>query len=222
MLERPDTHGGTAADAADTVLVDHPPRSNVALVAKRIVQGLFTMGALPWLLAYAVSRRVLGARAFMASSESISRIPGMRGNFLRQAFYRRTLASCGQDVSFGWLSTFSMHQASVGDGTYIGRHCGIGFAKIGSHVMLADGVQILSGGKEHGISSDTQATHKEQVQTFSIVTIGDGAWVGTNAVIMASVGENCVIGAGAVVTKPIPANSVAVGSPARVSRTLAK
>lgn len=210
----------TADSAEATVQVHHPERGGVAIVAKRLVQAMFWLIVLPRLLAYAVARRVLGDRAMMASSESIAKIPGLRGVYARQAFYRRTLASCGQDIYFGWQSTFSMHQAEVGDGTYIGRHCGIGFGRIGRDVMLADGVQILSGGREHGLSDDDTETHKEQSQTFSQVTIGDGAWLGTNSVIMADVGANSVIGAGAVVSRPIPANSVAVGAPAKVIKTL--
>jgi maltose O-acetyltransferase len=49
------------------------------------------------------------------------------------------------------------------------------------------------------------------------VTIRDDVWVGANAIILAGVelGEGCVIGAGAVVTKSIPPYAIAVGIPAR-------
>ena len=52
------------------------------------------------------------------------------------------------------------------------------------------------------------------------VKIEDGAWIGGGAIILpgVTIGRNAVIGAGAVVTKDIPANAVAVGSPARVIR----
>lgn len=52
------------------------------------------------------------------------------------------------------------------------------------------------------------------------VEIGRGTFVGIGTVILpgSKIGENCVIGAGSVVTGAIPANSVAVGSPARVVR----
>jgi virginiamycin A acetyltransferase len=49
-----------------------------------------------------------------------------------------------------------------------------------------------------------------------MVTIGAGSWIGSGAIVLADVGRNCVIGAGSVVTKPIPDNVVAVGNPARV------
>jgi len=144
----------------------------------------------------------------------------MWGAYCRQAFYRKTLASCGQDCYFGWQSTFSMWQASLGDRVYIGRRCSIGYAAINDDVMLADGVQILSGGNEHGLSDSDTETHKDQAQTYRCVSIDRGAWIGTNAIIMADIGADAVVGAGAVVTKPVPARSVAAGVPARIIRNL--
>ena len=54
------------------------------------------------------------------------------------------------------------------------------------------------------------------------VVIGDGCWICANVTILPGVtnGENCVIGAGSVVTRSIPANSFAAGNPCRVIRTL--
>ncbi len=50
------------------------------------------------------------------------------------------------------------------------------------------------------------------------VTIGDSVWIGGSVTILAGVtiGDNCTIGAGSVVTRDIPANSIAVGNPVRV------
>lgn len=54
------------------------------------------------------------------------------------------------------------------------------------------------------------------------VNIGSDCWFGANVVVCpgVTIGNNCVIGAGSVVTKDIPDNSVAVGNPCRVLRTL--
>lgn len=54
------------------------------------------------------------------------------------------------------------------------------------------------------------------------VTIGNSVWIGGNAVILpgVTIGDRCVIGAGAVVSRDIPAGSVAVGNPARVVKTI--
>lgn len=60
------------------------------------------------------------------------------------------------------------------------------------------------------------------MQIFGKIEIGDNVHIGWNTIIMpnVSIGNNCVIGAGAVVTKSIPDNSVAVGVPARVIESI--
>ena len=209
------------ADKPNTVVVPVKPRSLIAVLAKRAVQLLFLVFVTPRLFGYWIGSLLWDKnRAFLAASESIGRVPGMRGVFARQAFYRVLLSHCGKDVYFGWQSVFSMREASVGDNAYIGRRCGIGFGHIGANVMLADGVQILSGGREHGIAGTNDGTHQEQVQSYVRVVVENGAWLGTNAVVMADVGRATVVGAGAVVTKPIPPRSVCVGVPARVVKRL--
>ncbi len=199
------------------VRVKPPVRSGGFMLAKRCVQAGCILLTGPRLVSYWLGRQLIGRRAFSAASESISRIPGSRGVYLRQAFYRRTLSHCGQDVYFGWLSVFSMTEARVGDRAYIGRYCSIGYAEIGDDVMLADGVQILSGGREHERAADTDATTMHDMpQTYRPIRVANGAWIGAGAIIMGDVGEGAIVGAGAVVTKPVPARSVAVGVPARV------
>ena len=54
------------------------------------------------------------------------------------------------------------------------------------------------------------------------VTIEDGVWIGSGAVINPgiTIGKNSVIGAGSIVTKDVPPDVVAVGNPCRVLRTI--
>ena len=56
----------------------------------------------------------------------------------------------------------------------------------------------------------------------SPVKIGNNVWIGGNVVILpgVTIGDNCTIGAGSVVTKDIPASSIAYGNPCKVARTL--
>lgn len=203
----------------EVVRIQPSRRRQLHRVAKVAVLTLFSIIVLPRLGISWVNRLVFGHRAFLLSSESIAQIPGMRGVYLRQAFYRRTLAVCGRDIYFGWNSVFSMSQAEVGDRAYIGRFCSIGFALIEEEVMLADHVQILSGGQEHGRSQERSTMH-QQPQTYRQVCLGRGAWIGAGAIIMADVGPGAIVGAGAVVNKAIPANCVAVGVPARVVKSV--
>ena len=203
------------AEDASEIRVELQERSGTALLGKRVVQACFGLLVIPRLCFYRLASLLVGRRAFGAASESIAKVPGMRGVFLRQSFYRRTLKQCGQDAYFGWNSVFSMPEATVGDRVYVGRFCSIGFAEIGAETMLADGVQILSGGHEHG-GSGGERPHHDQDQSYQKVRVGPQSWIGAGAIVMADVGESAVVGAGAVVSKPIPAGTVAVGVPARV------
>lgn len=60
------------------------------------------------------------------------------------------------------------------------------------------------------------------VQRGQMVSIGEGSYIGINAVIVGNVkiGKHCVIGANSVVTKDVPDYCVAVGSPARVIKKM--
>ncbi len=91
---------------------------------------------------------------------------------------------------------------------------------IGDDVLIGSNVDILSGRHQHH-SDDPDRPRCEQGGTFTKVRIGRDAWIGNSAVIMADVGEHSVIGAGSVLVKPIPPQTVAVGNPAVVKKCLA-
>ena len=82
----------------------------------------------------------------------------------------------------------------------------------GPHVFIAD--------HNHNYENPHKPIYMQgvKIKQNAIVKIGDGTWIGTNAVIVGSVqiGKNCVIGANSVVTKNIPDYCIAVGSPAKV------
>lgn len=185
--------------------------------AKGIAQTIAAGLAWPLWLRYRLACALVDqSRAFLGMSERIARKPGLMGNYMRQAFYRRALAGVGKDVHFGFMSLFSKHQAVIGDRVYIGRFCSLGWVELGDDVMLADGVQILSGARQHGSHSDSGQTLRDNEQVFTKVTIGQGAWIGANAVVMADVGAGAIVGAGAVVTKPVEAGAKVGGVPAKV------
>lgn len=52
-----------------------------------------------------------------------------------------------------------------------------------------------------------------------MVRIGSGTWIGAGAIVMADVGRDSIVGAGAVVTKPVPDRVLAAGVPAQVIRS---
>ena len=60
------------------------------------------------------------------------------------------------------------------------------------------------------------------VETARPIIVGNNVWFGGNVTVLAGVtiGDNCVIGAGSVVTKDVPANSVAMGNPCKIVRSI--
>ncbi len=207
-----------AAEPAETRVLEPAERGTAGELGKRLAGVLAALWIAPRLGAYLLARALLGeARALAGASESIAKIPGLRGVYCRRAFYRLVLAGCGRDVYIGWQTTFSKPQARLGDGVYVGRGCSIGWADIGDGALLADGVQVPSGGRQHG-AADGGRPFRDRPQEFRRVEIGAGAWVGAGAIVMADVGRGAIVGAGAVVREPVPAGALAAGVPAAVVR----
>ena len=144
--------------------------------------------------------------------------PGVLGDYWRIAFYRQTLDACPLDSRISFGSFFSTPRARVGHGVYVGANCILGQVTIGDGTQIASGVQILSGARQH-IRDEAGRISGSAEGVFEPVGIGPECWIGAAAVVMADVGEGSTIGAGSVVTKPIPAGVVAVGTPAKVIRS---
>ncbi|MEY2973214.1 MAG: Galactoside O-acetyltransferase [Pseudomonadota bacterium] len=111
-----------------------------------------------------------------------------------------------------------------------------GAIDIGKYVLISPGVRILSAKKItigdacmfgkgayisdadwHGIYDRT-----EVIGTSKEVTLGENVWIGDSAIVCKGVhiGDNSIIGAGAVVTKDVPANKIFAGNPAREVKSL--
>jgi len=151
---------------------------------------------------------------FCGMSQFFSMIPGLFGEYLRREFYKLTLKKCSSNccISFGTL--FAHPSIQIGEGVYIGTNCTIGGGvTLGKNVLLGSNVDILSGKKQHSFEN-LNIPIKEQKREFTKVSIGMDTWIGNGAIIMADIGDKCVIGAGSVVTHEIKAYTVAVGNPA--------
>ncbi|KAA8822081.1 sugar O-acetyltransferase [Bifidobacterium vespertilionis] len=88
---------------------------------------------------------------------------------------------------------------------------------IGSYCMFGPNVVIATAG--HPVLPVLREHH----YVYAIpVTIGRNVWVGANVTILpgVTIGDNCVIGAGSVVSHSIPADSVAYGAPCEVARPI--
>lgn len=88
---------------------------------------------------------------------------------------------------------------------------------IGDHVMIGPNTLITT--VNHPLDP---LKRRKYMATAEPVTIGNDVWIGGNVTILPGVkiGNNVVVGAGAVVTKDIPDNSLALGVPARVVREI--
>ncbi|WP_442961054.1 acyltransferase [Pseudarthrobacter sp. J64] len=107
---------------------------------------------------------------------------------------------------------------TVGEYTSIGRGNVLwaqGGISIGRDCLLGPNVTIIS--ENHNIT-DTRVPIRLQGNTRSSIVIEDDCWIGANVTILAgvSIGRGSVVGAGSVVTRSVEANSIALGSPARV------
>jgi acetyltransferase-like isoleucine patch superfamily enzyme len=110
----------------------------------------------------------------------------------------------------------------IGARSLIGEACilrGQGGISIGDDVYLGTLVQMLA---VNHIFADTTRPISQQGITAQGISVGDGSWIGSGAIILdgVSIGRNAVIGAGALVTKNVPDYCVAVGNPARIVRDL--
>jgi len=106
----------------------------------------------------------------------------------------------GENIHIGY-------QSSIGPYSCLGAKSPI---KIGSYVRISKGVIIETAGLDLTQPPPYPHVSKE-------ITVEDGVWIASNAVILGGVtiGANSIIGAGAVVSKNVPPNSVMVGQPLR-------
>lgn len=190
--------------------------SQVSTKIVKVIAGAFgEVLATPYTTADRLLRPLVGSdHAWATATEAIAKIPGVFGVYARQAFYRRRLKHVGRSVHFGFMSTVSKRQAIIGDRVHIGRFCSIGMAELGDEVLLADGVQILSGRHQHGAHVAAGTSWHQNKHQFTKVSIGSGAWLGTGAIVMANVGTHAVVGAGAVVVHPVGSGAKVGGVPA--------
>lgn len=127
-----------------------------------------------------------------------------------------------------WQYVVILPNAVIGKETNICSHCFIeNDVIVGDRVTIKSGVQLWDGirigddafiGPNVTFTNDRYPRSKVRPEEFLQTTIGRGASIGANSTILPglSIGQYAMVGAGAVVTRSIPPNAVAVGNPARV------
>jgi len=141
--------------------------------------------------------------------------PTLLGVMLREHFYRRTLDKVGDGVHFAFGCNFTYQNVRIGNYVKIGYGNCIGLVDIGDNSILGANCCLLSGGHMHGINR-RDIPIRLQPGTLKRISIGRDCWIGANAVVMADIGEGSAVGAGSVVTKPVPPWSIVAGNPAKV------
>src|SRR6476646_6305912 len=124
---------------------------------------------------------------------------------------------------------------NVSEKAKIGKNCNINdhvFIEndvlIGDNVTVKCGVQLWDGlrveddvfiGPNATFTNDPFPRSKQRPEEFEITYLRRGCSIGANATILpgVTIGQNAMVGAGAVVTKSVPANAVVQGNPARIS-----
>lgn len=173
---------------------------------------------LPEVLSYRIRAAIMGSdRAIQGSSQLLGLLPGLLGCYLRTAFYRMTVAEFDRTARVEFGTLISKSGVRFGQNAYVGPGCHLGLVTIGDDALIAAGVHIPSGGQIHGIDLVDRPI-REQEGVVQRISIGSGAWIGANAVVMVDVGANAIVAAGAVVTHPVPDWAIVAGVPARLVR----
>jgi len=145
----------------------------------------------------------------------------------------------GENVKIFQPELVNLYGCEIGSNTKVGafveiqKNARIGNnCKISSHTFICEGVAIEDDvfvGHNVSFINDKypRATSSGQLQTeadWKVVptTVKKGASIGTSSTILCgiTIGENAIVGAGSVVTKDVPANTVVAGVPTRVIRSL--
>ncbi len=110
-------------------------------------------------------------------------------------------------------------RVEIGTDTHIQPRCYVsaqkGWLTIGNHVQIASNCGFYT--HSHGMEAG-ELMRRQPLRTKGGIVIGDDVWLGFGVIVLDGVriGNGAMIGAGAVVTRDVPADAIAVGMPARV------
>lgn len=131
---------------------------------------------------------------------------------------RRVRLPSSATIGFG--ARFSKDRTIViGEDFFCGARCHFGApVTIGRKVMIAPCVAFVGG--DHKIDNTVRMIADSGRDTFRMITVGDGVWIGYGAIVLhgVSIGDGAVVAAGSVVTRDVAACAVVGGNPAKLIR----
>lgn len=143
-------------------------------------------------------------------------------NDAKTKYMKSVFAECGEDnyIELPFRANWGGHHTHWGSGIYANSNLTLvddGHIYIGDKVLFGPNVTVATA--NHPVDPELRS---KALQYNKDVHIGENVWIGANTVIVpgVSIGRNSVIGAGSVVTKDIPDNVVAAGTPCRIIREI--
>ena len=169
----------------------------------------------------ALERRIApnSERLFSTVAQTVALLPGLPGLILRRGFYRLALESCARDCFIGFGAIFTHRDVVVERDVYIGPYALVASSRLREGCLIGSRVSLLSGGALHTMGPNGRWLPSDFSRAVQI-EIGEGAWIGEGAIIIADVGAGAMAAAGSVVPTPIPARVLVGGNPARMIRRL--
>jgi maltose O-acetyltransferase len=158
-----------------------------------------------------------GLLHFPYVTQALSTVPFALGWKLRHAIYQRSMTHVGKGTVIHHGVVFDDAGQVIGDDVWISAGCYIELAEIGDHVLIGPHAVLLA--RSYHRHDRTDIPIKQQGNDpRRPLHIGDGAWIGANATVMADVGHDAIVAAGAVVVHPVPPFAIVGGNPARLIR----
>ena len=149
--------------------------------------------------------------------------PNSKFNFgqkkIRAYFANKYLKKCGKNVNIQKKAIFSS-RCEIGDNSGIGMNSHLyGKVVIGDNVMM--GPECIIYTQNHAFDRTDIPMCLQGFQEEKTVIIGNDVWIGGRVIILPGVhiGNGCIIGAGAVVTKDVPDYAIVGGNPAKIIKT---
>lgn len=140
----------------------------------------------------------------------------------KQAYMKEVFAECGEKcyIELPFHASWGGHHVHFGAGIYANFNLTMiddGNIYVGNRVLFGPNVVVTTA--NHPLNPQLR---RQELQYNRDVYIGENVWIGAGAIILPGVriGKNSVIGAGSVVSRDIPENVLAIGSPCRVLRDI--